>query len=251
MTNAGNGAICMTCHNSRRGLRNDDTFEDTKAEGEAARAPHGSTQTDVLMGQNAYFVEVGTAGSHADVEDTCVNCHMEATTPPDLLSYESGGTNHTFFASPDICSACHEFGAEVVQDPFDEKSAELQGLIEEALLALITEQLAAGNAIDLSEEATITDAADIEDLEFGESRGRQAITVTLTDATTLGPFRMNDVIVRDEAGEDLGQLYDFADDALIKAGWNWNLVNNDGSKGVHNPGFATEVMDAAIDALGE
>ena len=62
---------------------------------------------------------------------------------------------------------------------------------------------------------------------------------------------MNDVIVLDESAEALGELYDFADDQLIKAGWNWNLVNNDGSRGVHNPGFATKVMDAAIDALGE
>ena len=253
VTEAGNAAICMTCHNSRRGLRNDETFEDTKAEGDAARAPHGSAQTDVLMGQNAYFVAVGTPGSHATVEDTCVNCHMEQTPPPDLLAYEGGGTNHTFFANADICFDCHDFGAEVVQDAFDEESAQLQSLIEKALLQLITEQVRAGNTIGLIENdetvATISDASEIAELEFGESHGRQAITVTLADDTTLGPFRMNDVIVQDESAEALGELYDFADDRLIKAGWNWNLVNTDGSRGVHNPVFVPQVLDAAIDAL--
>ena len=47
----------------------------------------------------------------------------------------------------------------------------------------------------------------------------------------------------------LGELYDFADDSLPKAGWNWNLVNNDGSQGVHNPDFAFLVLDSAIDEL--
>jgi len=53
------------------------------------------------MGENAYFVDVGIRGSHSLVEDSCVNCHMEKTPPPDLLSYELGGSNHTFYPSPD------------------------------------------------------------------------------------------------------------------------------------------------------
>ncbi|MHC4318586.1 MAG: carboxypeptidase-like regulatory domain-containing protein, partial [Planctomycetota bacterium] len=39
-TDVGRGAICMTCHNSRRGLRNDSTFDDYYGTSEAARAPH-------------------------------------------------------------------------------------------------------------------------------------------------------------------------------------------------------------------
>ncbi len=251
-TDVGNGAICMTCHNSRRGLRNDATFDGT----DTARAPHGAAQTDVLMGQNAYFVEVDSPGSHAtEIEDTCVNCHMEQTTPPDLLAYNSGGTNHTFAASPDICANCHGFGPEVVQPGIEASLDELQGLMEGALLDLITVQLAAapGNSIDLDGDgvADITDASDIADIAFGESHGRQAITVGFTGGTTIGPVRMNDVDVLDASAEVLGELYDFADDTVIKAGWNWNLVNNDGSKGVHNPGFAGEALNAAIDALNE
>ncbi|MHC4696448.1 MAG: carboxypeptidase-like regulatory domain-containing protein [Planctomycetota bacterium] len=252
-TGVGNGAICMTCHNSRRGLRNDDTFGETRVD-DAARAPHGSAQTDVLMGQNAYFVEVGTPGNHASVDDTCVNCHMEATPPPELLSYEQGGTNHTFSASPDICSNCHTFGAEVVQPGIEADLQQLKGLIEDAILQLMTEQIDSGSSISLTMDdeivETITDVSNIASLNFGESHGRQSIAVSFADGTTLGAFRMNDVFVVDAAGETAGELYDFAEDDLIKAGWNWNLVNNDGSRGVHNPAFAASALDEAITALG-
>ena len=87
-------------------------------------------------------------------------------------------------------------------------------------------------------------------IEFGESRGRQAITVTFLDSTTVGPVAMNDIAVVDPAsGVSQGELYEFADERLPKAGWNWNLVNNDGSRGVHNPDFAFLALDSAIDAL--
>lgn len=82
--------------------------------------------------------------------------------------------------------------------------------------------------------AATTDVADIAEIVFGESRGRQAMTVTFTDDTIVEPVRTDsvDVINCDEAV--LGGLYDFADERLIKAGWNWNLINNDESLGVHN-----------------
>ena len=75
--------------------------------------------------------------------------------------------------------------------------------------------------------------------------------MTLADGTTLEPVRMNDVMVLDGTGAELGELYDFADDRVIKAGWNWNLINNDGSLGAHNPTFAGDVLEAATDALNE
>lgn len=247
---AGRGAICMTCHNSRRGLRNDDNFAEFVGTSEAARAPHGSSQTDVLMGENAFLVEVGVRGNHSLVKDTCANCHMVATPPPDLLSYNQGGTNHTFFASADVCSKCHdELEAGALQTAFTANADELQALIEGAVLDLIDQVTADGNTVDLGGEAVITSIAEINGLEFGEARGRQAITVNLADGQSLGPFRMNDLTVLDATDTDIGQLYDFADERLIKAGWNWNLAMNDGSKGVHNPPFVFAFLDASIDVL--
>jgi hypothetical protein len=248
----GKGAICMTCHNSRRGLRNESTYEETKAAGDAARAPHGSAQTDVLMGENAYQVNTGIRGNHSLVTDSCVDCHMDQTPPPDLLSYNLGGTNHTFFASDTICANCHEeIEAESVEDAFEASSDQLQTLIEDAIFGLMDDLTGMGYTIDLNGEATITNTSQIADIEFGETRGRQAITVTFVSGTVVGPTRMNDIDVLDGTGAVLGELYDFADDRVIKAGWNWNLANNDGSHGIHNPPFVFEFIDASIDGLNQ
>jgi len=249
---AGRGALCMTCHNSRRGLRNDATFEDLVGTSEVARAPHGSSQTDVLMGENAFFVNTGVRGSHSLIADTCVMCHMESTPPPDLLSYNQGGTNHTFFASPDICADCHGeiINAETIQSIVGAVLDDLTGLIEEGWREVLEEQIAAGNTIDLDGDATIADADDIAQIVFGEFRGRQALTVVLTDDTVLGPFRIPDIEVLRPAPMPAVALEDVADPDLLKAGWNWNLVNNDGSRGVHNPSFVLQVLDGARDAVG-
>ena len=170
-----------------------------------------------------------------------------------MLAYNLGGTNHTFFASTEICSNCHgdSFNADGVQAAFKATLDGLQDLIEAAILDVITDQTLAGNVIDLDGEAIITDAGDILEIEFGEFRGRQAITVTLLSGT-VGPVRVTDIDVLDPStvpATVLGELYDFADDRVPKAGWNWNLVNNDGSQGIHNPDFAFLVLDSAIDEL--
>ena len=251
VTGAGRGAICMTCHNSRRGLRNDDVFDTYAETEETTYAPHGSAQTDVLMGQNAYFVDVGTRSAHSLVEDACVNCHMEQTSPPELLSYQLGGTNHTFFARGNICVECHASTIEdatATQTAFQSNVDELQSLVEAALLDLISDQIAAGRTIDLNGEATITDAADVADIAFGEARGRQAITVTFTSGATIGPVALNAVDVLD-GGVSVGAIYDVADERLVKAGWNLNLAINDGSRGVHYPSFVRAFVNAASDAL--
>jgi hypothetical protein len=246
----GRGAICMTCHNSRRGLRNDDTFDDYSIS-EKARAPHGSAQADVLMGENAYLVEVGDRGGHSFIEETCVDCHMEATPPPDDLAYNQGGTNHTFYADRYICTECHDphLTADDVQSGVQHLLDQVQHLMEDRLLDLMGSLIDDGYYIDLDGDAAIKDVNEVAALEFGETRGRQAITVAFVGDETFGPYRVTDVDVRDEADASVGTLYNFAEDNLIKAGWNWNLINNDGSVGVHNPFFANGALIAARDAL--
>ncbi|UCD78317.1 MAG: hypothetical protein JSW26_23355 [Desulfobacterales bacterium] len=260
----GRGALCMTCHNSRRGLRNDGVPLT-----DPTRAPHGPTQADVLMGQSAYLVALGEndpyppgqPGSHATrtnpetegeraLVDTCTTCHMAKTPPPADLSYNQGGTNHTFFASTSICIECHPgLNPEFIQGPVSDQLSELKTLIEAAIRVLIEQQIAAGNRVDLGGQATITDAAVIDEIVFGDSRGRQAITVNFTDATSVGPVGMNSVRVLDADGNNLGLLYGFTDESLPKAGWNYLLINNDGSRGVHNYLFVVNVLSTSINAL--
>jgi hypothetical protein len=175
---------------------------------------------------------------------------MVQTPPPDDLSYNSGGTNHTFFASIEICSNCHTgFDGPSIQSGVQETLDILKDVIEDALLAYIDEQTMLGNIIDLNGDRQITDAAEITEIEFGESRGRQAMTLTFTDNMTMGPYRMNVVDILNGSMVVLGEFYDFADPNLIKAGWNWALIHNDGSLGVHNPTYAYDAMTAGIAGL--
>jgi mono/diheme cytochrome c family protein len=245
----------MTCHNSRRGLRNDSTFDDYYGTSAAAQAPHGSAQADVVMGENAYLVEVGIRGNHSTVEDSCAACHMVETPPPADLSYDQGGTNHTFYASIDVCSSCHgpSVSGETIQATTNILLEDLQAAIEQGLYDLIAEQTGLGRIIDLDGDAQITDPSEIVDIVFGESRGQQAMTVTFAGDVTMGPYAMTavDVLQPDDPNPPVvvGQLYDVAAPELVKAGWNYWLIENDGSGGVHNPSYAFGVLVAGIQAL--
>lgn len=247
-TDVGRGAMCMTCHNTRRGLKNDATFDPNSSD--VSRAPHPGAQSDVLMGQNAYLVGVGTRGTHSTIEDTCVTCHMEKTPPPNILSYNRQGTNHTFFPSSTICASCHLDGrvAEDVQGPVSLELAGLQSDLEGAILDLLAAQFALGRSVKLGSGSTLTSSTEIADLEFTEASGRQAITVSLTAGGSVGPIGMNAVTVYDGA-TNLGELYKFADSRIPKAGWNLLLVTDDSSLGVHNANFVDEVLATSRSAV--
>ena len=90
----------------------------------------------------------------------------------------------------------------------------------------------------------ITDIADVSGIEFGETRGRQAMTVIFGNGESVGPTRMTDIDVVPAMGDSYA-IYDAADPILIKSGWNWNLFHNDGSHGVHNPSFATNTVETS------
>jgi hypothetical protein len=246
-TNVGKGAMCMTCHNSRRGLKNDATFDPSS--GESSRAPHPGVQADMIMGQNAYFVTVGVRGPHSYIADTCVTCHMEKTPPPDLLSYNLQGTNHTFEPSPTICADCHDDGrvAADYQGPVATQLAALQGDLESALLSAMNVLWSQGRTIQV-DTATLTGPGDLTNLIFGESSGRQAITVELTGGGTVGPIAVNSVRVLNGT-TDLGDLYQFVSPSIPKAGWNFLLVTDDQSLGVHNYPFVTNILSASHAAL--
>lgn len=244
-TNVGKAAICMTCHNGRRDLRDDAHFNAA----DASRAPHVGPQADVLMGQNMYFTKVGTRGYHAMIEDSCVTCHMEKTAPPADLSYQLGGTNHTFYASNTICSKCHSnITAESVQGPVEAKLESLQSEMQTAIKTVMQTQIRLGNAIDLGGVKTVKSAADIAGVEFIESHGRQGVTVALADGTKVPDLALNAVKVVRPAGSAV-ELYVVADPAIAKAGWNYFMVHSDKSKGVHNPAFVNSALDISLFAV--
>jgi hypothetical protein len=102
------------------------------------RAPHTAAQTDVLMGQNAYFGSVGERGKHSLITGTCTNCHMELAPPPADLSYNLGGTNHAFGVSRAVCAECHgAFDSSALHDAVEAEPEERKVTIEQAILDVI------------------------------------------------------------------------------------------------------------------
>jgi len=73
-TTFGTGGLCMNCHKDRR-VPN---YIDITRISSAGFGPHGSPQTDMLLGKSAYNwgMELPSSVGHTLVEDGCVGCHM-------------------------------------------------------------------------------------------------------------------------------------------------------------------------------
>ena len=243
---AGRGALCMTCHNSRNSERNDAAMPVTDD-----RVPHTASQTDVLMGENAYFVSVGQRSPHSLIEDTCTGCHMVLSPPPAEFSRQGAGTNHGFEASSDICTSCHgAFTGGTLDDAVHGGLEELKAAIEGSIIKEIVAQTSAGNTVTLvkmgpdESDVNITNGSSVTAVEFNETHGRLAMNITV-DGVVYEHVRLaRDTEVAGDTliGSDAGQL-------IAKAGWNYFLIEGDGSEGVHNPSFTLEVVSASTDAL--
>ena len=226
-TNVGNGALCITCHNGRRGHHGDDTPNPSW------QMPHHSVQGDVMMGQNFYFVGTAVRGSHSLIQGTCAACHMELSPPVAEFSLDGAGTNHGFEASLSICGDCH--GA------FDGASF-VQG-VEEGILALGAKLNAAalshmgGKTITVSPDPDPSydiNGDDVTAAELVYSHGQAGLTMTLADETTVTATLATMTVG--------GAPFYAADGTFTKAAWNYMMLEFDKSNGVHNPSLVLEVL---------
>jgi hypothetical protein len=262
----GKGALCITCHNTRNGAHNSDVGDPT-----SYSAPHTPSQGDLLMGQNAYFVTVGQRSRHSFIADTCVTCHLVLSPPPPDISM-AGQTNHQFNASLTICGDCHgDFDGGTLQtsvqaqldDLATAMSAYLMNKINTAGTTTIIDQTphqSGGESYDLASDPMGVPGANIASVSPIEVHGQQAFAVTFNNPVTFtykpsgeAPHTLTLATASVQLGNFLGsdgttKLIPLSD-PLVKAGWNYDLVNGDGSKGVHNPSFIINVLAAAQDAL--
>jgi len=260
----GRGAICITCHNTRNNLHNEEVGPPANYQ-----APHTAAQGDVLMGENAYFVEAGARSRHSYIKDTCATCHMELTPPPTEFSYQGAGTNHSFSASNAICGNCHgTFDGGTLQESVEARLHELGQKMSDYLLNKLpaqsyikdyTPHQYGSRSYDVKSAAVAVDKTNIASLEPTEPHGQQGFIfkfkapVTFTYAPT---GEAPHVVVLSEAEVQLADITTDgtaalipASDPLVKAGWNFFLIEGDGSEGVHNPSFVFDVLNASIDAL--
>jgi hypothetical protein len=122
--------------------------------------------------------------------------------------------------------------------------------IEQAIIAEILAQTKQGNTVTLvgfgegETDVDITDGSTVSTVEFLESHGRSAMHITVGDVT------YEHVRIGSDTAVGEGSLVDSeAGQVIAKAGWNYFLLEGDGSDGVHTPSFYLDVIKASIDAI--
>ncbi|MGC4000904.1 MAG: carboxypeptidase regulatory-like domain-containing protein [Anaeromyxobacter sp.] len=276
-TGVGKGALCIACHNSRQGINGGKPYlhEDGDVKfGTLASygAPHEAAQGDVLMGRNAYWLGAATYNSpatrskHSYITDTCVTCHMELTTL-DLSVAEEGQTRHDFKATPDVCNKCHgEYSTESVQAAFAPRLAQVKAAVGQAILRLkYNDAIPAGTTAVLvanrQGQVDVTDAtgthrwflsnranndAFLVDPNTGELVSGCVGTETLATCTGFLAGAPGVAAIGSSATQDATVSATGVNGVVAKALWNTVLVQDDASKGVHNPSFSFEVMDQTL-----
>jgi hypothetical protein len=191
----GEGALCISCHNSRNGAQ---TSSVTKTylheDGEPYNsgnptgysAPHQACQGDVFTGHNAYFMAgaLPATSKHAAVENTCVGCHMTLN-PKTFLSFgTSAPSEHLFRIADDdkqtLCANCH--GNTV-------NGEGIQGAVEASMAALLT-KMGAGAAAKINALAGgvihVRAWDQATDLYSSTSASNLAINVAANPVTSVG-----------------------------------------------------------------
>lgn len=255
-TGVGRGAMCVVCHNSRNGeprtaeippvygsptLHEDGDVNWGDRVGKFVSAagttypiystPHAPSQGDTLMGRNAYYV-TGARSKHSFLADTCATCHMEMTDPPAKYSYNLMGTNHLFNASTTICTKCHgAFDGGTIEASFDAARDELKEEIGKAVYRL-------KNGVNPPAGTTIV-------MTIGSTprisiNGATAVNLQAKNSASSEPIAGG--YLDGVAGTTAGSFGYHPD--LAKAIWNYALVTNDGSDGIHNPSFVFGVLQA-------
>jgi len=259
---AGLGAICFVCHNSRNGARSDElngVYTDNSNPGtpvsvSSIGAPHEANQGDVVAGRNAFFVGAYYPSPHLSIEDTCVGCHMK-NFPAGLTG---AGTNHTWKVDSTICASCHGGASDPVdgdglQSQFDSALADLEAALSAVGQATVPNLYYKGSKSTVqitgvssavfvpgrSPGFVITFAAPVIDPNNGS--GTILVLGSTGSPAGLGSF------YADSAGTK--PSFDLLKGTFAKANWNYELLTQDGSRGVHNPSFSFDVLSATVAAI--
>lgn len=233
---AGKGALCMACHNARNGRIAWDS-SDPKGYGQ----PHNAAQTDVILGKNVFFYNdiKDTESPHA-VGDVCVTCHK---------TLSAGG--HTF--KPSTCDTCH--GERVkeafVQNGIVDLQKQLTAGIAKRVMAA-KEKIACVTSWDPRKDQqapnTAIDGRQIRAVEIPPGiHGQISLKFILEDGKEIYSQMGN---IKDACGDQGKPVY-ATSDPVVRALWNYLLFEYDGSKGVHNPRFARNVLIATTDAISK
>lgn len=267
VSGAGAGATCMACHNTRNGARGDAVGNPTSYSG-----PHYSSQADVLLGKNVFFVSTeGNESRHMSVEGTCAGCHIVGS----MHAAEEAGLEyqgHGFTPAENLCVTCHGelVDGEGLKATVEAGIEDIIDAVNERLVTAFLTPAIGGTGhyyvrawdpeTDLYSDASSNNSdVDLTALPVSVSMEHihgqigfaltmpAAVDVTWSDNTTTSEtviyFRLGDLRPA-TTGAAMVPLAD----TIVKAGWNLGILE-DGSLGIHNPTFVQDVIAATLNAL--
>ncbi|HUJ28018.1 MAG TPA: carboxypeptidase regulatory-like domain-containing protein [Myxococcales bacterium] len=263
VSGAGAGALCFVCHNSRNGAHgdvNNGVYYTSDLPGTTAAtsigAPHEACQGDVVAGKNAFFVGGYNPSPHLAVQDSCVGCHM--------YNGKAGGpaftnTNHTWSIDSTACASCHGGAKDPVdgaalQSEFDDAVTELTAAVNTTAQGYLPGLYYKGAVANLQIPAgsTVT-------FVFGRSPGfiinfpsaqpnpDAASPATVNSlGTSASPAGFGKFFT--DSGVSAA-AFDQLKGNFAKTNWNYELVTQDGTRGIHNPSFTFAVLSATEEAI--
>jgi len=205
----GAGRTCMNCH---KGRRNANTYPNGSVNS-SHWGPHGSVQTDVLLGQNvASFGTPFLSGNHKfATQDACVTCHMVATVDTGNVNRDKVG-GHSFKLHNEETGYDHTAGCTGCHGP--------RANFDNAFMASMDHD-GDGNIESIRQEI------------YGlEQLLRIWLPPVGIDSISWQLIGSNNILNQK------------------KAYYNYQVIADDGSGGMHNPIFAIDVLTKSIIALG-
>jgi hypothetical protein len=225
VTNVGLGALCMECHHSRNGAATNNVYNYQHGlptwAGGSSFGPHDSTAGDMVEGVNAItYGKVIPSGSHsAVIPNVCVGCHMQPVALTDLAFGQAGG--HTYSMTykvvtggvtneldkVDVCVKCH---GPIEGFNFARKDYDGDGVID------------------------------------GVQTEVQHLLDNLSRLLPNSTYRADGNYVADGLVKSSITVKTNWQTKFLNAAWNWQFVNVEGSRGVHNAPYAVGVLRASI-----
>ncbi len=214
VTRGGAGLLCMKCHHDRNEANN-------RALGTSG--PHHGVQGDLLFGENAIEYGMSMPSSrHWDVvKDTCVTCHMQETPAGMTAEAKNHVGGHTFTIGwanasntvhlTEACVSCH---GEIESFNFGGEDYDQDGSVEGV-------------------QKEISDMLDTLSSVYTNINIFSTNITTSTGLTTSSKPPISTATMA----------------SLRQARYNWLLVTEDGSLGVHNPKYIAAILRASIDDL--
>lgn len=242
-------------------------------------APHQAAQGDVFTGHNAYFMgaNMPMTSRHAAIEDTCVGCHMTLN-PKAFLGHGGPATAKHMFRIEDadkqaLCSKCHgdAVNGEGIQAQVEAQLTTLGSKLSNAIEAKVNafpggvvKVRAWDPATDLYSSTSASNLAldvvgnPVTSVQISEIHGQIGFILNFANPITVNFVTGSGAAAGSKNMTSFGvQLGAFKDGAgtntlyalsgnMVRAGWNYFLVEGDQSKGLHNPTFVTAVLNNTI-----